>query len=365
MTRALDSELIRRALANAEKGWGHTAPNPMVGAVVVSGGEVVADGWHRSFGGPHAEINALNDAGARAQGATMYVTLEPCTHHGKTPPCTDAIIAAGIERVVIAVRDPNPLARGGVEKLRAAGIQVDVGVEAERAIEINAPFFHAFVSDRPWVTLKLAVSADGKVADPTGQRRWITGEESRREVHRMRAGADAVAVGIGTVIADDPELTVRDAPLPRRQPTRVIFDSRLRTPLTAKVVRGARVVPTVVVTRDSTLDAAQLFRDRGVQVIDAPSLGRALLALRAIDVRSLLLEGGPTLAGSFIREGLVDRLALFQAPVLLGDDAPNAFDHAPPRFSQRLTTYPMLQRRPFGSDTLTIYATNEGGALEP
>jgi len=365
VTRALDTEYIRRALANAEKGWGQTAPNPMVGAVVVSGSEVVADGWHRTFGGPHAEVNALQQAEARAYESTMYVTLEPCTHHGKTPPCTDAIIAAGIRRVVIAARDPNPMAKGGVEKLRAAGIQVDVGVEASAAIELNAPFFNAFVSDRPWVTLKLAMSADGRVADPTGQHRWITGEESRREVHRMRAGVDAVAVGIGTVLADDPELTVRDADAPRRQPTRVIFDSRLRTPLTAAVVRGAPVVPTVIVTRDSAPDAAKPLRDRGVEIIAAPNLGDALRALRSIDIRSLLVEGGPKLAGSFISEGLVDRLALFEAPVMLGEAAPAAFAHAPARFSQLLRAYPVLRRRVFGKDTLTIYAMNEGEAIEP
>jgi diaminohydroxyphosphoribosylaminopyrimidine deaminase / 5-amino-6-(5-phosphoribosylamino)uracil reductase len=363
VTRAFDTEYIRRALANAAKGWGQTAPNPMVGAVVVSGGEVVADGWHRTFGGPHAEVNALQQAEARAYESTMYVTLEPCTHHGKTPPCTDAIIAAGVTRVVIAVRDPNPLAKGGVEKLRAAGIQVDVGVEAAQAIELNAPFFNAFVSDRPWVTLKLAVSADGAVADPTGAHRWITGEESRREVHRMRAGVDAVAVGIGTVLADDPELTVRDADAPRRQPKRVIFDSRLRTPLTAAVVRGASVVPTVIVTRDIAPDAARPFRDRGVEVIAAPNLGDALRALRSIDIRSLLVEGGPKLAGSFISEGLVDRLALFEAPLILGPAAPAAFASAPARFSQLLRTYPLLHRRLFGKDTLTIYAMNEGEAL--
>ena len=177
----------------------------------------------------------------------MYVTLEPCTHHGKTPPCTDAIIAAGVKRVVIATRDPNPLARGGVEKLRAAGIEVEVGTESAAALELNAAFFNSFASDRPWVTLKLALSADGAIADPTGQRRWITGPESRAEVHRMRAGVDAIAVGIGTVLADDPELTVRDAPSPRRQPTRVIFDSRLRMPLDSAIVESASRVPTVIV----------------------------------------------------------------------------------------------------------------------
>ena len=226
MTRALDSEHIRRALANAARGWGQTAPNPMVGAVVVSAGAVVAEGWHERFGTPHAEVMALRAAGTRANGSTMYVTLEPCTHHGKTPPCVDALIEAGVKRVVIAARDPNPVAAGGVERLRAAGIEVETGIESAVAVEQNASFFHAFQSDRPWVILKLALSAEGSMVDPTGRRKWITGEGSRRDVHRMRAGVDAVAVGIGTLLADDPQLTVRDAPVPRVQPTRVMFDPR-------------------------------------------------------------------------------------------------------------------------------------------
>jgi diaminohydroxyphosphoribosylaminopyrimidine deaminase/5-amino-6-(5-phosphoribosylamino)uracil reductase len=353
---ARDIAWMRRALANAEHGWGQTAPNPMVGAVVVSGDAVVADGWHARFGEPHAEVIALREAGARARGATLYVTLEPCTHHGKTPPCVDAIIAAGIARVVIAARDPNPRASGGVEKLRAAGITVETGVEEAAARELNAPFFNAFTSDRPWVVLKLAVSADGAVADPSGKRRWITGESSRRHVHRMRASADAVAVGIGTVLADDPDLTVRDAPAPRRQPTRVVFDSTLRIPLESKVVRTARATPTIVVAH---VDDARRRAGReaaGVPVVVATDLAAALRELRRRDIGSVLLEGGPTLAGAFLRAGLVDRLALFIAPVTLGPDARLAFAHAPPGFQGSIDAMPVVEQRTFDEDSFTVRA---------
>jgi diaminohydroxyphosphoribosylaminopyrimidine deaminase/5-amino-6-(5-phosphoribosylamino)uracil reductase len=353
---ARDVAWMRRALANAEHGWGQTAPNPMVGAVVVSGDALVADGWHARFGEPHAEVIALRAAGDRARGATLYVTLEPCTHHGKTPPCVDAIIAAGIARVVIAARDPNPDAAGGVEKLRAAGIAVETGVEEEGARELNAPFFNAFASDRPWVVLKLAVSADGAVADPTGTRRWITGESSRRHVHRMRANADAVAVGIGTVLADDPDLTVRDAALPRRQPTRIVFDSALRIPLESKLVRTARQVPVLIVARAGSEARRAVLEAAGAEVLVADGLAPALRELRRREIRSVLLEGGPTLAGAFLADGLVDRLAIFTAPVRLGPGAPLAFAHAPKSFRESLDDLPVVERRTFDEDSFMVRA---------
>jgi diaminohydroxyphosphoribosylaminopyrimidine deaminase/5-amino-6-(5-phosphoribosylamino)uracil reductase len=349
---------MKRALANAEQGWGQTAPNPMVGAVVVSGSEVIADGWHARYGEAHAEVMAIARAGPRARGASLYATLEPCAHHGKTPPCVDAIIAAGISRVVVAVRDPNPAAGGGVEKLRAAGVDVEVGTEEDAAIELNAPFFNAFSSKRPWVTLKLAVSADGGVADPTGERRWITGEAARREVHRMRANVDAVVVGVGTVIADDPELTVRDFQRPRCQPTRVVFDSRLRTPRASKVVQTAAAVPTIVIAPEAGRERALLER-LGVAVITAPSIGDALVQLRDRDIRSILLEGGPRLAGAFLSEGCVDRVALFTAPFTLGPDAPQAFAFAPAGFTDALEAGRVVDERRFDEDSLRIRALTE------
>jgi diaminohydroxyphosphoribosylaminopyrimidine deaminase/5-amino-6-(5-phosphoribosylamino)uracil reductase len=347
---------MKRALANAEKGWGQTAPNPMVGAVVVSGNEVVGDGWHARFGEAHAEVMALGAAGSRARGGTLYVTLEPCAHHGKTPPCTDAIIAAGVARVVVATRDPSPTAGGGAARLRAAGIEVEIGGEEQAARELNAPFFNAIASDRPWVVLKMAVSADGGVADPTGRTRWITNEASRREVHRMRANADAVAVGVGTIIADDPDLTVRDGPMPRRMPARVVFDSTLRLPVEARVVRTARVTPTIVIARDPNPVRAKALESLGVKVIEAPDLATGLRKLRSLEIRSILLEGGPTLAGSFLTAGLVDRLAMFTSPIMLGPAAPKVFAKTPAGFEESLGAYPVVARQAFAEDSFTIRA---------
>ena len=355
-----DAQYMRRALELAEQGWGQTAPNPMVGAVVVRDAVVVGEGFHPRYGEAHAEVNALRAAGDRARGATLYVSLEPCAHVGKTPPCTGAIIAAGIARVVAAVRDPSPVARGGVEALRAAGILVDVGVEREAALELNAPFFNAHASDRPWVTLKLAVSADGAIADLSGTQRWITGPESRAEVHRMRANADAVAVGVGTVLGDDPSLTVRDAPAPRVAPRRVIFDSRLRTPLAANVVRTALEIPTIFVAAPKAPASSRATLERaGADVIVANDLASALAQLRSRGVRSVFSEGGARLAGSLLGAGLVDRLAIFQSQMLIGRDRLGAFEFAPHGFEEGLAKLPVVTRRAFGDDELTVYALRE------
>src|ERR1700750_1595178 len=213
---ARDAEYMRRALSLAQLGWGQTAPNPMVGAVVVRDGAIVGEGFHARYGEPHAEIVALKAAGERAKGATLYVTLEPCNHFGKTPPCTEAIIQARVSRVVIAAADPTALAGGGVRHLADYGIQVDFGVEEADALELNAPFFFAATNpDRPWVTLKLAVSSDGKLNDPSAERRWISNKHSREEVQRLRANVDAIAVGLGTLKADNPQLTARGSVKPR------------------------------------------------------------------------------------------------------------------------------------------------------
>ncbi|MDQ3949279.1 MAG: bifunctional diaminohydroxyphosphoribosylaminopyrimidine deaminase/5-amino-6-(5-phosphoribosylamino)uracil reductase RibD [Gemmatimonadota bacterium] len=359
---ARDIALMRRALDLAKLGWGQTAPNPMVGAVVVRGGVVVGEGYHARYGGDHAEVVALRAAGPLARGASVYVTLEPCGHAGKTPPCADALIKAGVSRVVAATRDPNPEATGGAEQLRDAGIDVILGIEEQAVRELNAPFFHAFRSDRPWITLKLAVSIDGAISNATRTAGWLTGAESRREVHRLRAGSDAVAVGSGTALADDPQLTVRDVPLPRLPPRRVVFDSRLRLPLSSRLVRTAREVSTTVVTtrpidpadapRAAALEAA------GVPILAAESVGDALRALRADGVRSMLVEGGARLAGSLLAEGVVDRLIIFQAPVVLGPGSLSAFagvpDAAPPS-AQRLE---VIDRATFGDDLMTVYAVN-------
>jgi diaminohydroxyphosphoribosylaminopyrimidine deaminase/5-amino-6-(5-phosphoribosylamino)uracil reductase len=358
-----DAVHMRRALALAKLGWGQTAPNPMVGAVVVADGHVVGEGYHAHYGAPHAEAMALQRAGVLARGATVYVSLEPCAHYGKTPPCVDALIAAQVQRVVVAAPDPSRTARGGAARLRHAGIQVDVGIEEEAALELNAAFFNAVTSPRPWVTLKLALSADGGIADPTGARRWITGVESRVDAHRMRAGSDAVAVGIGTVLADDPALTVRDVPSPRVAPKRVVFDSLLRTPRTSAVLQTARDVETILVGRlgEAPVDRIALAEEAGATVLLSPTLAESLIALRERGVRSLFVEGGARLAGAFLREGLVDRLVIFRSPVELGSDALNAFAYAPGGFEASLGDgqHRVVDQRRFGDDTMTVYALRE------
>jgi diaminohydroxyphosphoribosylaminopyrimidine deaminase/5-amino-6-(5-phosphoribosylamino)uracil reductase len=359
--RRADREFMRRALALAERGWGQTAPNPMVGAVVVSEGHAVGEGFHARFGDAHAEVVALREAGAAAKGATLYVNLEPCAHHGKTPPCADAIIRAGVSRVVAAVRDPSREAGGGIDKLRAAGVVVDLSPQEERdaAIELNAPFFHAQTSGRPWVTLKLALSADDRVADPSPDNRWITGAAARAEVHRLRANSDAIAVGIGTVLADDPALTVRDAPAPRVQPRRVVFDSQARIPLEATLVRTARETPTIVMARPGAdRSAVAALSDQGVEVVTEQDLDGALAALGSRGVRSLFLEGGARIAGSFLERSLVDRLIIFRSRRILGHGL-GAFDFAPAGFAASLARTRVVDEQPFGDDTMTIYALHE------
>jgi len=347
---------MRRALELARKGWGQTAPNPMVGAVVVRDGVVVGEGHHTRFGSAHAEVEALRAAGDRASGATIYVTLEPCAHTGKTPPCTDALVAARVARAVIAVRDPNPAAAGGVERLRDAGIEVAIGVEDGAARELNAPFFHSFVEQRPWITLKLAVSLDGALADATGHSRWVTGEDSRRLVHEMRAGSDAIGVGIGTALADDPSLTVRDAPAPRVPPLRVVFDRAARLPLDSVIVRTAHQVPALVVAATPPAARVAALEAAGVRVIQAASLRVALDALGALGVRSLLVEGGARLAGALIGTGMVDRLVIFQGSAIFGAGALDAFAFVPPTEVERAPAWRALDRREIGADTMTVYA---------
>jgi diaminohydroxyphosphoribosylaminopyrimidine deaminase / 5-amino-6-(5-phosphoribosylamino)uracil reductase len=351
---------MRRALELARKGWGQTAPNPMVGAVVVRDGEIVGEGYHTMFGAAHAEVEALRAAGERAQGATVYVTLEPCTHEGKTPPCAPALVAARVARVVVSVRDPNPEASGGIELLRRAGIAVTVGVVESEARELNAPFFHSFVEKRPWITLKLAISLDSAIADAAGHSRWITGDQARRMVHEMRAGSDAVGVGIGTVLADDPSLTVRDAPAPRVTPRRVIFDRGARLPLRSVLATTARTVPTIVVAESPPAARVAALEGLGIRVIDASSLRVALNALGDMGVRSLLVEGGARLAGTLIGAGMVDRLVIFQGSAILGAGALGAFAFVPPTEVEHAPRWRALEHREIGPDTMTVFAPPTG-----
>lgn len=331
----LDSVQMRRALALAERGWGHTAPNPMVGAVVVRDGEIVGEGWHERYGEPHAEVMALRAAGDRARGATMYVTLEPCTHLGKTPACTTALLTAGLRRVVIAAHDPNPTAAGGAAVLRDAGLEVVDGVALPRALELNAPFFHSFVSDRPWVTLKLAVSIDGAIADAQRSAGWLSNEKSRAAVQRLRANVDAIAVGAETFLIDSPRLTVRGDIVPRVPPLRVVFD------------RSARVPPTRTTVQDGQSELV---------ICREPDLGAALRALHSRGVRSILVEGGAGIASALLDANLVDRLVIFQAPIVLGGGALHAFAGATPRLVSDAPRFTVLRREALDDDLMTIYA---------
>lgn len=328
----------------------------MVGAVLVRDGAVVGEGWHAEYGEAHAETVALAAAGDRARGADAYVTLEPCAHHGNTPPCVDALIAADVRRVVIAVVDPNPVATGGIARLRAAGIEVVVGIEEEAARELNAPFLFAFsAAPRPFITLKLALSLDGAIAPGGGQQQWLTGEPARKYVHRLRASADAIAVGVGTALADDPKLTVRAGKRPRVAPERLVFDPSARLPLTSALARTARKVP-VTVLADQPDPAARVALEKlGVQVSVAAGIADHLATLKARGVRHLFVEGGAGIAGALMSAGWVDRLIIFTAPVLLGAGALPAFGTvAPP--AEGAGRWKVIEHRLFGDDTMTVYS---------
>jgi diaminohydroxyphosphoribosylaminopyrimidine deaminase/5-amino-6-(5-phosphoribosylamino)uracil reductase len=322
-----DRAYMAKALALAERGRGGTSPNPMVGAIVVDDeGVVIGRGAHQVAGGPHAEVFALAEAGARAQGATLYCTLEPCSYTGRTGPCAPLVAAAGIRRAVIGVEDPNPRVSGrGVEYLRAQGVEVVVGVAREAAERLNRGFFSVMRRGRPFITMKAAVSLDGKVAAGAGQRTPLTGPEANVAVHRERAEIDAIAIGSQTVVVDDPELTPRIA-YRRRPLARVIFDRRLRTPPAARIFttldRGPVIVATTA-TDDASRRRAEALEARGASIErvspDEPFLECVLRRLAAGGVLSMIVEGGPTLHDGFWRAGLVDRLQLFVAPVMLGE----------------------------------------------
>jgi diaminohydroxyphosphoribosylaminopyrimidine deaminase/5-amino-6-(5-phosphoribosylamino)uracil reductase len=320
---------MRAALALARRGLGQVWPNPAVGCVIVQDGRVVGRGWTQPGGRPHAETEALARAGAAAKGATAYVTLEPCSHHGKTPPCADALIGAGIARVVVALEDPDPRVSGaGVARLSVAGITVEAGLHAAEAEEINAGFFTRLRHGRPLVTLKLATSLDGRIATRTGASRWITGPPARERAHWLRAEHDAILVGTETVLADDPELTCRLPGLAHRSPVRIVIDRRLRLPSTLRLFAGAQEVPTWVVTLLTADPARQAaLRDRGVVVWptepDAAGnldLAAALRRLGDEGLTRLLVEGGGGIAASLLRGRLVDRLVWVHAPMLIGGD---------------------------------------------
>lgn len=329
------SEPMRRALELAEGGRGQVSPNPLVGAVLERDGELVGEGFHARLGEAHAEAAALEAAGEAARGATLHVTLEPCDHHGRTPPCTDAIVAAGVRRVVYAVHDPHPEGGGGAAALRAAGIEVEAAEldAAKAAIRQNAAFLWSVVAGRPFVVLKLAQSIDGKIAAGAGERTSITGDAAWDLVHRLRADADAVLVGRGTVTADDPDLTARAATRPRLQPIRVVLDSAASLASDSALVAGAADAPVLVVTAgDVHPDRLAVLRDAGVESAVARRTPDGLLdplaVLRVLHergVRQVLVEGGARTADSFLAAGLVERFHQFVAPWLMGPDGVPAF----------------------------------------
>jgi diaminohydroxyphosphoribosylaminopyrimidine deaminase / 5-amino-6-(5-phosphoribosylamino)uracil reductase len=321
---AIDHAHMAHALRLAERGLYTTQPNPRVGCVIAHGDEVVGEGWHQRAGEPHAEVFALREAGEHAHGATAYVTLEPCAHHGRTPPCADALIAAGVGRVVIAAEDPFPQVAGrGVEKLRAAGIAVDIGLMREAARELNIGFFSRIERGRPWLRVKLAMSLDGRTGLANGESKWITGEAARADVQRWRARSSAILTGSGTVLADNPQLTVR---LPQGEaftpPWRVVLDRQLRTPVGSHVLDGS--APTLLLHAPA-IDPEHRFQHvECVPVAEqdgALDLSALVTLLAARGCNEVHVEAGPTLCGALFATGLVDELMIYVAPLLLGDSA--------------------------------------------
>lgn len=326
MIRQEDIEYMRRAMELAERGVGFTNPNPMVGAVIVKEGKVIGEGWHERFGDWHAERNALRNCSVSAKGATMYVTLEPCCHQGKTPPCTEAIIEHGIARVVVGMEDPNPLVAGkGIALLRKAGIQVDCGVEEEALREQNRVFLKYISTKLPWVAMKTAMTLDGKIATRTGDSRWITGVEARAYGHELRHRFMAILVGIGTVLADDPLLNCRIEGRGVRQPIRVVVDSNARLSLNSQLVKTARVYRTMVAcTCFAPQERVKALREAGVEVLFCEEkeglvcIGNLLELLGRSGIDSILLEGGGGLNYTFLSEGFVDEVYAFIAPKIVG-----------------------------------------------
>lgn len=344
---------MARALELAWRGWGRVAPNPLVGAVVLSNGAVVGEGWHAEYGDRHAEAVALHAAGDAARGGTLVVTLEPCHHQGKQPPCTAHVVASGITRVVAALADPNPVARGGAAWLGQAGVTVELGLMANAARAQNAAFLHGLGSTgRPYVALKLATSLDGRIADATGSSRWVSGPEARAWVQWLRAGFDAVAVGAATARVDDPGLTVRGPVTPRTPPRRVVFSRTGSLPTSLRLFQSAREVPTILVSSPSAAPDATIIA-AGVEWLPAASLGAALDALARLGVGSVLVEGGGALAGALLRDGLVDRFYWVQSPLFLGEGplAVGGLQASPLATASR---WQVVERRALGQDTLLV-----------
>ena len=364
----LDREAMQRALGLAERGLASTDPNPRVGCVITQGERIVGEGWHERAGEAHAEVKALEAAGAQAAGATVYVTLEPCSHHGRTPPCVEALLEARVARVVYAATDPNPEVNGrGAAALREGGVEVEGGLLEREALELNCGFVKRMREGRPWVRVKLAMSLDGRTALGTGESRWITGEAAREDVQQWRARSSAILTGIGTVLADDPMLDVRlpaeaagqpgTAAESPRQPLRVVLDSHLRTPPGARLLTGGGEV--MVLTAQSSLKDVQSgmrLTARGVRIETVPevngrlSLGAALDRLGELEINELQVEAGPTVAGELVRHSLADELLLYVAPRLLGDEARPLLELPAPAFLSEARAFTLIESRQLGDD---------------
>ena len=363
--QSADRSFMALALALGRRGLGNTWPNPSVGAVLVRPDDgqpvIVGRGWTQPGGRPHAEIEALRRAGAAARGATLYVTLEPCSHHGKTPPCADAIVAAGVTRVVSALEDPNPEVAGqGHGRLHAAGIAVEVGLGAEQARRDHAGHLRRMRDGRPHVTLKLAVSADHKAGLAGRRPAAITGEATRARVHRLRAMNDAILVGIGTVLADDPQLTCRLPGMEALSPVRVVLDARLRLPPDRTLATSARATPVwVVAAPDAPAEAERALRELGVEVLRTPAqagrldLAAVLRMLAGRGITRLMVEGGPTVAAAFVAADLVDAAALFRSPKTIGPDGVDALEGM--RLETMTARLKALGREPVGEDSVEFF----------
>ena len=360
-----DHAFMGIALALARRGHGNAAPNPSVGCVLVREGVIVGRGWTQPGGRPHAETEALKRAGDRARGATAYVTLEPCAHHGRTPPCAEALIAAGVARVVVAIADPDPrVDGGGIEMLKAAGIEVATGVRAAEAEEATAGFLLRIREGRPLVTVKAATTLDGRIATTTGESQWITGELSRALGHGLRARNDAILVGGQTALADDPSLTCRLPGLEGASPVRVVLDGQRQLPLSHGLVATARETPTWIVTR-AGVETARLdaYRAAGAEVIEVPSgngsypdLREVMAALAARGITRLLVEGGGRVIAALLEADLVDRIVWFRAPVVIGGDGIPVAAACGVRDLDGAPKFVKVSARPAGPDTVEIYA---------
>ena len=350
---AQDHAYMARALQLAARGLATTTPNPRVGCVIVKDGKIIGEGWHEKAGSPHAEINALMQAGMVAQGATVYVTLEPCSHHGRTPPCADALIRAGVARVVAAMQDPNPSVAGeGLARIRTAGIQVEHGLMSAEAHELNAGFIKRMVYGHPYVRIKTASSLDGKTALSSGESKWITGDTARADVHRLRARSCAILTGIGTVLADNPSLNVRNVETVR-QPIKVILDSTLQTPPNATILQGAKTI--IACVAPDTAKAAAL-EAAGTEILCLPgadgkvNLHALLSRLAQKGINEVMTEAGPSLNGALMTAGLVDEWVQYLAPCLLGSTARPLFELAEPIGMAQRLNWKLADQRMVGND---------------